>query len=148
MSEEARKRIASSIDAIEESYEFYLAFAAQGITKHDPLAPLVRRARSYLDRTAAALDDLGPALAEVLKDAQLENVPEIEAFRSVVVEDARRAAAVVALVRSRPTISSQLIDNLNASIHIRALLTDLFLLDEALKLGVDQATAPKLEPAS
>jgi len=27
-----------------------------------------------------------------------------------------------------------LIDNLNASIHVRALLTDLFLLDEALKI--------------
>jgi hypothetical protein len=34
----------------------------------------------------------------------------------------------------RPAISSQLIDNLNASIHPRALLTDLFLLDEILKL--------------
>ena len=33
----------------------------------------------------------------------------------------------------RPTISSQLIDNLNASIHLRALLTDLFLFDEILK---------------
>ena len=28
----------------------------------------------------------------------------------------------------------KLIDNLNASIHIRALLTDLFLIDETLKL--------------
>ena len=28
---------------------------------------------------------------------------------------------------------SQLVDNLNASIHLRALLTDLFLIDEALK---------------
>jgi hypothetical protein len=35
---------------------------------------------------------------------------------------------------SQPAISSQLIDNLNASIHLRALLTDLFLLDEILKL--------------
>jgi hypothetical protein len=30
-------------------------------------------------------------------------------------------------------MSSQLVDNLNASIHIRALLTDVFLIDEALK---------------
>jgi hypothetical protein len=28
-------------------------------------------------------------------------------------------------------IGSQLVDNLNASIHLRALLTDLFLIDEA-----------------
>jgi hypothetical protein len=37
------------------------------------------------------------------------------------------------LVLSQATISSQLIDNLNASIHLRALLTDLFLIDEILK---------------
>lgn len=31
-------------------------------------------------------------------------------------------------------MTSQLIDNLNASIHLRALLTDIFLLDETLQL--------------
>jgi hypothetical protein len=31
------------------------------------------------------------------------------------------------------SISSQVVDNLNASIHLRALLTDLFLIDEVLK---------------
>jgi hypothetical protein len=42
--------------------------------------------------------------------------------------------AALKLVLAQPAISSQLIDNLNASIHLRALLTDLFLLDEILKL--------------
>jgi hypothetical protein len=37
------------------------------------------------------------------------------------------------LVLAQPAISSQLIDNLNASIHLRALLTDLFLLGEILR---------------
>ena len=40
----------------------------------------------------------------------------------------------IRLVLAHPAIGSQLIDNLNASIHLRALLTDLFLIDEALKL--------------
>ena len=39
----------------------------------------------------------------------------------------------IALVIAQPSISSQVIDNLNASIHLRALLTDLFLVDEVLK---------------
>jgi hypothetical protein len=30
-------------------------------------------------------------------------------------------------------IGSQIVDNLNASIHLRALLTDVFIIDEALK---------------
>jgi hypothetical protein len=37
------------------------------------------------------------------------------------------------VVLAQPAISSQLIDNLNASIHLRALLTDLFLLGEILR---------------
>jgi hypothetical protein len=36
-------------------------------------------------------------------------------------------------VLDRDAISSQLIDNLNASIHLRALLTDLFLIGEVLR---------------
>jgi hypothetical protein len=43
------------------------------------------------------------------------------------------ANGAVRLVLARPDISSQLVDNLNASIHLRALLTDLFVVDEALK---------------
>jgi hypothetical protein len=39
------------------------------------------------------------------------------------------------LVLAQPAISSQLVDNLNASIHLRALLTDLFLIDEIAKVG-------------
>ena len=49
-------------------------------------------------------------------------------FRS----DARASHAALRVVLGRPRISSQLVDNLNASVHVRALLTDLFLLDEAL----------------
>jgi hypothetical protein len=40
--------------------------------------------------------------------------------------------AAIELVLAQPTISSQLVDNLNASIHLRALLTDLFLLSGVL----------------
>jgi hypothetical protein len=39
----------------------------------------------------------------------------------------------VRLVLAKSAISSQLIDNVNASIHLRALLTDLFIIDESLK---------------
>ena len=37
----------------------------------------------------------------------------------------------IGLVLDRPAIGSLLVDNLNATIHLRALLTDLFLLDQA-----------------
>ena len=47
--------------------------------------------------------------------------------------DAQDSLAALELVLAQPAISSQVIDNLNASIHLRALLTDLFLIDEILK---------------
>jgi hypothetical protein len=148
VSEDARKRLAADIDAIEETYEFCLAYAAQGITKFDPASPIGNRLKKHLDKAAAALDDLVPALGALLAAGDVENAEEVEAFSAQVGQDVKRATAVFALVRSRPTISSQLVDNLNASIHVRVLLTDLFLIDEVLKLGVDKATEPTLEPAS
>ena len=57
------------------------------------------------------------------------------AFLVVLDDDARKAGAALRLVLAQNPISSQLVDNLNASIHLRALLTDVFLIDEALKRG-------------
>jgi len=59
----------------------------------------------------------------------------------VLQRDAQDSLAALDLVLAQPAISSQLIDNLNASIHVRALLTDLFLIDEILK------AQPKLRQA-
>ena len=49
---------------------------------------------------------------------------------SVVRRDAAAALSAVQLVAARSGISSQLIDNLNANMHLRAVLTDLFLVDD------------------
>ncbi|MGB0074967.1 MAG: hypothetical protein WBP71_18600, partial [Terracidiphilus sp.] len=48
--------------------------------------------------------------------------------------DAEGAIAAMELVLAQTAIGSQLIDNLNASIHLRALLADLFLLTEILEV--------------
>ena len=50
-------------------------------------------------------------------------------FLKVLERDANDSLAAMELVLGQPAISSQLIDNLNASMHLRALLTDLFLID-------------------
>ena len=54
-------------------------------------------------------------------------------FVEIAGRDAAEAQAAIRLVLAWSSISSQLVDNLNASMHVRALLTDLFLIDEALK---------------
>src|SRR5262249_19192649 len=59
-----------------------------------------------------------------------------DAFLEILDDDARKARAALRLALAQKSISSQLVDNLNASIPLRALLTDVFLIDEALKGGV------------
>jgi hypothetical protein len=60
----------------------------------------------------------------------LEPAGDYQAFIAVLDRDAQAALRLVLAQRS---LSSQLVDNLNASIHLRTLLTDLFLIDEILK---------------
>jgi hypothetical protein len=55
------------------------------------------------------------------------------AFFAVLDRDVRDSLAAIELVLAQPAISSQLMDNLNSSIHLRALLTDLFLVDEIVR---------------
>jgi hypothetical protein len=108
--------LADRIEAVEQAYEFMLAYAAQG--REDEGGSI----RQFLERAAAALDGI---------DAAASAVPA--AFLEVLEDDARKAGAALRFILAQKAITSQLVDNLNASIHLRALLTDLFLIDEALK---------------
>ena len=58
------------------------------------------------------------------KEERLEPAEKYQAFLAVLDRDAHDSLAAIELVLAQPAISSQLIDNLNASIHLRALLTD------------------------
>ena len=70
---------------------------------------------------------------EAIRHENLQPVQPYLAFLAVLEKDVRDSLVTIQLVLAQPTISSQLVDNLNASIHLRALLTDLFLIDEILK---------------
>ena len=116
-------------DAIEECYEFMLAYAAQGLPS-DKSTP---RVRQFLDRAVKALCGLASCCATTVQEAGLKPIERYLAFLDVLHRDAEDSAAAMELVLAQPAISSQLIDNLNASIHLRALLTDLFLFTEILR---------------
>jgi hypothetical protein len=127
-----RAELTGQIHAIEEAYEFMLAYAAQGLPG-DVGAQSGGQLREFLTRAANATLGLSKTLTAILEREALEPASTYLAFRDVLEHDARAALAAIELVRAQPSISSQLIDNLNASIHVRALLTDLFLIDELLK---------------
>jgi hypothetical protein len=119
-------------NAIEECYEFMLAFAAQGLPS-DQGSGSGSQVRAQLSRAIEALSGLADAYSSAVKqDGQA--VEPYRAFLTVLDRDANDSLAAIEMVRAQPVISSQVIDNLNASIHLRALLTDLFLIDETFKL--------------
>jgi hypothetical protein len=120
------------IDIIEEAYEFFLAYASQGLAS-DSGSDTGRQAREYLKRCDTALTRFGEFLTGFIGRLGVEPVAPYLAFVGVIDSDAKHAQAAIQLVLAQPAISSQRVDNLNASIHLRALLTDLFLIDEVLK---------------
>ena len=124
--------ISARCAAIEECYEFMLAYAGQGLAGDDP-SESTGQVREYLNRAVEALSGLAESYAAAVKKENLQPAERYHAFLAVLERDARDSLAAVQLVLAQTTLSSQLIDNLNASIHLRALLTDLFLIDEILK---------------
>ena len=117
-----------------------LAYAAQGLTGAEG-SPFGGQLREHLTRAADALSGLGDLLTTIIDSQPLEPAQTFHAYQAVLDRDARNAFAAVQLVLVQPTISSQLVDNLNASIHLRALLTDLFLIDEIFKGRGDGAAS-------
>ena len=119
-------------NAIEECYEFMLAYAAQGLSS-DRFSRSAGQVREFLNRAVNALDGLAESCAATARNERLDQAENYQAFFEVLDRDARDSLAAIQMVLAQTEISSQLIDNLNASIHFRALLTDLFLVDEVLK---------------
>ena len=126
-----RSDLAARIDAVEAAYEFMLAYAAQGAVSDQGVSS-GPQLRDLLQRFDAALDGLAAAFSSLIA-AEGRDAATYSGFLDVLGGDARATAAALRLVRAQPAISSQMIDNLNASIHVRALLTDIFLVDELLK---------------
>jgi alkylation response protein AidB-like acyl-CoA dehydrogenase len=132
VSDDRRAALSKRIDTIESGYEFMLAYAAQG-HETDATAGPNQNIRQYLTDMATALDGLGAIATAVAESLQANKVDTYRAVLQALEADANNAQAAVKLVLAQKAISSQLIDNLNATIHVRALLTDLFLIDEAFK---------------
>ena len=121
-------------NTVEECYEFMLAYAAQGHSSEETDQP-GKQIREFLQRAAEAIAWLAQECSAAVQEQGLEPADKYQSFIAVLDRDARNSLAAIELVLAQPSIGSQLVDNLNASIHLRALLTDIFLIDEALKRG-------------
>jgi hypothetical protein len=127
-----REDVSARCNAIEECYEFMLAYAGQGLSGKES-SKSSAQVREFLNRAVEALSGLSETYTRAVNEENLQPAVRYLEFLVVLEKDARDSLASIQLVLAQATISSQLIDNLNASIHLRALLTDLFLIDEILK---------------
>jgi hypothetical protein len=118
--------LAHRIDTIERGYEYLLAYAAQG--RQDDAGTDLRPTLTRMHEALSGLASLG-------RDAfgDLGAPADAAEFLDAVHRDIRSARGAIGLVMSRSAMSSLLVDNLNASVHVRALLTDLFLIEQAQK---------------
>jgi len=127
---EKPQTVADAIDVIESTYELMLAYAAQGRAREEDDPMGVRRALQQAD---AALDVLAAATPADVGAPAGAVADATAAMLAVLKDDVAKARAAFRFVLAQRSIGSQIIDNLNASIHVRALLTDIFLVDEALE---------------
>jgi len=124
------------VEKIEAAYEFMLAYAAQGRDREPAGGGSGPSIRNFLCDMETALQNIAPASKMKMAglDIATEALQALHDFSFRLAEDADKALCVVRMVLAAPTLSSQLVDNLNASVHVRTLLTDIFVLDEALQL--------------
>jgi hypothetical protein len=125
---------------IEEAYEFMLAYAAQGL-RTEPGSGAGSQIRAMLTVCSNSLNGLADLFTRIVRHDKLEPPEVYDRFIAVLARDAGDAQASVQLALAQPGISSQMIDNLNASIHLRALLTDLFLIDEIVRPEAEAAAS-------
>ncbi len=129
-----RGQLKKQIDAIEASYEFFLAYAAQGATG-EAAERSDGQVRDSLTKMDDALSVVAPGFRELIALEPVSPAEPYHAMIDLLERDSKNAQAAVQFVMAQPSISSQLIDNLNSSTHVRAMLTDMFLVDEVLGVG-------------
>jgi hypothetical protein len=138
---DVREQLKQRCERIEECYEFMLAYAAQGL-RSEPGTGGASQVRSLMERADEALDGLADVFTTIARGENLQPSAKYDAFIAMLARDAMDARAAIGLVLAQPSISSQMVDNLNASIHLRALLTDLFLIDEIVRPEAVTPAAP------
>ena len=109
------------IETIESGYEFLLAYAAQGRPAAVETGPG--------PHARPTIQNMAEAMASIAK----QFVESSDSFEAVIANDCLNAGAALEFILLQNKVGSEMVDNLNASIHLRAVLTDLFLYSEVLK---------------
>tara|TARA_R110000772_G_scaffold50977_4_gene117091 strand:+ start:265 stop:702 length:438 start_codon:yes stop_codon:yes gene_type:complete len=138
MQESTETLMQQCVEKIEAAYEFMLAYAAQGrkVEATSGAGPDGPSIRAFLESMVWGLEHIVEGYVERVESMSLatEVKQQCDNFAKLLSDDAASALTTVKMVLSVPSLSSQVIDNLNASTHLRCLLTDIFVIDEVLKI--------------
>ena len=120
------KQIRDQIEKIEEAYEYMLAYAAQG-RADEGAGPDGAQIRTFLDQFSDARKKLDDTTSVIVEENPAA-ADFIEAFMS----ESKVMGSILKVLLSRKNISSEVIDNTNGLISVRAYLTSLFFLDKSV----------------
>ena len=120
--------LAERIAAIEEAYELMLAYASQGHRRGTEGGEV----RDFLKRADAALDGIGAGRNRRCESCRGRPRAVFSPFVATLEDDARKARAGIKLSSPNERSDRQAGRQSRCVIHLRALLTDLFLVDEAI----------------
>lgn len=119
--------IRQNIEIIEESYEFMLAYAAQGRDR-EGAGPDGAHIRAFLDRFVEAAHELEDRIKTLLGQQGTNGAGLLDRFE----QDSATIISVLRLLLSQGNISSEMTDNANGLIAMRSYLTTLFFIDKAV----------------
>lgn len=120
------REIRRQIDLVEEAYEYMLAYAAQG-RADEGAGPDGAQIRDFLNQFSTAVDAMTASLDSLATSNQAA-ASFIDGFR----RESAVMDSVINIMLARGNISSEVVDNANGLIAVRAYLTSLFFMDKAV----------------
>ena len=118
--------IRKNIEKIEEAYEYMLAYAAQG-RADEGAGPDGAQIRDFLRQFEEALKEIDKHLSAVA-----DTNPASNSFLEFFKTEGNVMASILEVLLARDNISSEVVDNTNGLISVRAYLTSLFFLDKSV----------------
>lgn len=119
--------IKENIDHIEEAYEYMLAYAAQG-RADEGAGKDGAHIRTFLGRFLAAAKGLNQQVPALTGGADTVGA----GFQAEFARQSETIVSVLGILLARSNVSSEVVDNANALISMRAYLTDVFFIDKVL----------------
>jgi len=120
------KKVRDQIEKIEEAYEYMLAYAAQGRAE-EGAGPDGAQIRTFLKQFSDNVQKLDKGSSEIIKTN-----PDADDFIQHFKVESEVMVSILKVLLAKDNISSEVIDNTNGLISVRAYLTSLFFIDKSV----------------